>query len=68
MRSELQRLILEQQLDMLGIYAEQEYETTSIEEAGLEERMNSQPAHGFQNIPEIVGWFYDGESSDYDTN
>lgn len=41
----------------------------SLEEAGLEElQTRCQPSHGYQNVPEYVIWWSDGDDSRWEMN
>lgn len=81
MKSELQRLILAQQLDHLNILPEPDslIVNLTLEEAELEESQD-QPMFGFtqksrakkhsceNGVVDLIAWFSDGEDSRYEVN
>lgn len=81
MSAELQRLVIEQQMDDLGYVPR--ITAISLEAAGLEEDTNQQPMFGNTDnglqtddckgrceggVVETVMWFSDGEDSRYEMN
>lgn len=75
----IERLIMEQEYDQVGLELPSDSEFVGLEEAGLEEDSNQQPEFGnpdnihrpyhFEGgVQEYVEWFSDGEDSRYDYN